>query len=341
MNEERPGFFDPDAPVWELRRPEDRIVAKVAFPDGPDGDFDYAVPERLRDRVAPGVRVLVPLGARNRPVVAYCLELKPLDPLDPRLAPSKPRAKRPAPRPALFQLDARDELEPTPRLKEIADVVDKSPLLSPSALELGKWMARRWLCPLGVALDGMIPSGVRDAIGTRETTVCTLAKNAEQILGTVDARKGKTRFELLTPKQQFVLTELRRAEEPPTTSELARLAKCSTAPILALKSLGVIATTRVARTSRFYEELAQTRNEEPPVAPHELNADQRRALDAVLAAIREQRFETFLLHGATGSGKTEVYIDAIEEVVSYGKQAIVLVPEISLTPQTVRRFRAR
>ncbi len=61
----------------------------------------------------------------------------------------------------------------------------------------------------------------------------------------------------------------------------------------------------------------------------------------MLAALRGQRHRTLLIHGVTGSGKTEVYIQAIEEVVRYGRQAIVLVPEISLTPQTVERFRRR
>lgn len=72
-----------------------------------------------------------------------------------------------------------------------------------------------------------------------------------------------------------------------------------------------------------------------------LNEHQRVAVDVIAAAVRAAEYKTFLLHGVTGSGKTEVYIKAIEEVVAAGKQAIVLVPEISLTPQTVRRFASR
>ncbi|MEX0866139.1 MAG: primosomal protein N' [Pirellulales bacterium] len=73
----------------------------------------------------------------------------------------------------------------------------------------------------------------------------------------------------------------------------------------------------------------------------QLNTRQRQALDAILASLRASRYRQLLLHGVTGSGKTEVYMQAIQEVVSYGRQAIVLVPEISLTPQTKSRFRAR
>ena len=72
-----------------------------------------------------------------------------------------------------------------------------------------------------------------------------------------------------------------------------------------------------------------------------LSADQQRAVDWVIQALESGQHETVLLHGVTGSGKTEVYIRAIEEVMRYGRQAIVLVPEISLTPQTERRFRSR
>ena len=75
--------------------------------------------------------------------------------------------------------------------------------------------------------------------------------------------------------------------------------------------------------------------------PFELNDDQRAALAAIQDPLRAPRHETILIHGVTGSGKTEVYIQAIQEVVSYGRQAIMLVPEISLTPQTEERFRAR
>ena len=73
----------------------------------------------------------------------------------------------------------------------------------------------------------------------------------------------------------------------------------------------------------------------------EMHADQKAALSAIIHALDEPRHETILLHGVTGSGKTEVYIQAIQHVVSFGRQAIVLVPEISLTPQTKERFRAR
>ncbi len=352
-NEKQTGFFDPDLPVWENYDPNaETLVATVVFPDGPDGEFDYKTPERLREQIAVGMRVLAPLGARNRAVIAYCVALnkRPLDKPQPH---AKVVTKKDASGPTLFQLDEpqdADESQETVvdpntrksfRIKEIIKLVDRAPLLSPKALEMARWLSKRYLCPLGQTLDGVIPACVRDEIGARTTSVCTLVNDLDKRLTRRVNEKGETLYDQLTPKQRYCLDELRRAAEPPTTNELARMAKCSNAPILALKNLGLVVMKRARRTSKFYDELANARKSTERAVPHELNTDQRNALDAILDAIRNVRSDVFLLHGATGSGKTEVYIDAIEEVVSYGKQAIVLVPEISLTPQTVQRFRAR
>lgn len=358
MTDARPGFFDPTFPAWESYDPKREIsVAKTAFVDGPDGVFDYIIPDRLAEKVVPGVRVLVPLGAKNRSVTAYCLEVVRQD--APELEPLPPKSKSSAipatsSAPLLFPEladatpSAREESraivrdgKKTYRLKEVVDVVDPKPLVSPKGLELARWLAKRYLAPIGATLDCVIPAGVRDAIGSRLTNVYELAPDIDKRLARIDSEKQKSAYDLLTPKQRFVVDELRKLDEPPTLSELARIAKCSNAPITALKNLGFLKQKRVRRVSDFYAELLESQKSEQASKPHILNDEQQEALDKILDAIRQERSTTFLLHGATGSGKTEVYIRAIEEVVPYGKQAIALVPEISLTPQTVQRFRAR
>ncbi|MGI6402011.1 MAG: replication restart helicase PriA [Thermoguttaceae bacterium] len=363
MADQTSTFFNPENPVWELYDPKREIfVARVAFVDGLDGVFDYQIPDRLRDRVLPGVRVQVPLGRSNRLVLAYCVKVERRDAasfVQSKPAPkSKESPKRNLPKtPTFFALNAPDsdastspEPEDAPqiiaadsgktfKLKAVQSVVDPKPLLSPKILKLGLELARRSLSPIGATLDGIIPAGVRGEIGSEMVSVCELAPDAAERLKELQTKRGKR--EALTPKQLFVLDELRKAVDPPTMYELARMAKCSTSPITTLRKYGLIRMKRIKRSSRFYDELASAEKKSSPATFHELNADQQRALDSILGALREGRSETFVLHGVTGSGKTEVYIDAIKEVVSYGKQAIVLVPEISLTPQTVQRFRAQ
>ncbi len=355
MSSELPGFFDPTYPGWESYDPRAEIgVAKVAFVDGPDGLFDYKIPERLRDRVVPGVRVLVPLGIKNRSVTAYCVDVETRveekDAPEPVKTSPKPKPKK-NDAPLLFAELETPEPEPEPvpvapkkkvfKLKEVGNVVDAKPLIDKKGIELALWIAKRYLAPIGPTLDCAIPAGVRDAIGSRLTTVYELAPDLDKLLKRIDAAKQKSAYDLLTPKQRFVLEEMKKLDEPPTLSELTRVAKCSNAPITALKNMGMLKIRRVRRVSDFYTELVEAQRAEAPTKPHVLNDEQQAALDAIFDALNKKEAPTFLLHGATGSGKTEVYIRAIEEVVSYGKQAIVLVPEISLTPQTVQRFRAR
>jgi len=211
-------------------------------------------------------------------------------------------------------------------LKPVSELIDRCSLLSPAMLRLTHWIGEHYLCPWGQVLETVLPAGVRWQAGTRMATLLTLDASGAARLAAGD----------MPEKHREILRVLAAAKEPLTVQELARDACCTPAPIATLRRKGLIC----AKTSR----VSSLRQAEAPLPPDQnlvLNADQQRALDAVLAALRSQQHRTFLVHGVTGSGKTEVYIQAIQEVVRYGRQAIVLVPEISLTPQTVERFRRR
>lgn len=214
----------------------------------------------------------------------------------------------------------------TRRLKEISRLVDGRQLFSPAMLRLTEWMAEHYLCSWGQVLETVVPAGVRLDAGTRGTQFFSVNRAA---LAKVERSK-------LPPKQALVIEHLAAAPAPMTAPELAAACRCTMAPISTLRKKGLIDVRTERVRTRHTEEAAAERD-----TGHELNLDQQQALDSILAALRGRRYETLLLHGVTGSGKTEVYIRAIEEVVSYGRQAIVLVPEISLTPQTRQRFRAR
>jgi primosomal protein N' (replication factor Y) len=214
----------------------------------------------------------------------------------------------------------------TQGLKTVHSLLDDRPLLSAHTLALTRWIADRYLCAWGQVLETAVPAGVKNRAGTRE--VLMLRINAEVWA----AHKGIK----LPPKQAAALQVLELAAQPLPLERVAREAKCGTAPITAL---------RRKRFLTAFSERSEPQDTDAVPAPQEsnliLNPDQQHALDRILVSLRQQAHTTFLLHGVTGSGKTEVYIRAIQEVVSYGRQAIVLVPEISLTPQTIRRFRSR
>lgn len=214
----------------------------------------------------------------------------------------------------------------TGRLKELHEVIDEQCLLSATMLRLSRWIADKYLCTWTQALDTMLPAAVRHQAGTRRMTMLSVPAD-------VAARLESLR---LPPKQLHVLHYLVAAGEPVTQVAVMEAVPCTPAPITALRQKGLV-TAGTARVRQEDYARPQTQREEN----HELNEDQEQALGAIMSALEARQQRTIVLHGITGSGKTEVYIRAIQEVVSYGRQAIVLVPEISLTPQTEQRFRAR
>lgn len=293
-SEHQQDLFGDTAP-WEDDDVELRTVATIVFPTGPDKEFDYLVPDELLGKLQAGCRVKVPLGRGDRPVIGYCVRLE-----------TKPLGTR--------------------KLKAILAPVDAVPLLRPSLLRLTRWMSDYYLCDWGQVLESVVPAGVRDAAGTRLTTMLSLADEWRGKLGTLK----------LPTKQTLVLEVLEAAREPLTLQQLTVAARCTQAPITTLRRKGLIRAQAVRlRTVDVQDPIVE---QEPD---HLLNEDQAAALKTILGALRSSQHETILLHGVTGSGKTEVYIRAIQEVVSYGRQAIVLVPEISLTPQLRDRFRSR
>jgi primosomal protein N' (replication factor Y) len=214
----------------------------------------------------------------------------------------------------------------TRKLKAIQAVVDDKTLLSPPMLRLTRWLADYYLCPWATVLETVLPAGVRTSAGTKLTTFLSIDPEAI----------GRTGQEKLPPKQAAALEALSEAKSPMTAAELAREAKCGQGPIAALRRKGFI-RSQARRVQMPQYSAAPVKREKHLV----LNADQHKALSAILEAMNAREHRAILIHGVTGSGKTEVYIQAIQEVIRFGRQAIVLVPEISLTPQTVERFRSR
>ncbi len=224
-------------------------------------------------------------------------------------------------------------LENTPhrgRLKEVLKVVGSRPMFSPAMLKLAQWIGDYYATPARQVLRAMLPEPVRNRPETFVTdSHLALARPCE----------GED-FEKLTrraPMQARLLEMLRARGGEAVLSDLRRELPRATALLKPLLAAGWITRgeVRVERDPFQDEEFL-------PSAPLTLTPEQATALEAVQNALKQpQEARPLLLHGVTGSGKTEVYLQAIAGVLAAGKTALVLVPEISLTPQTIERFKAR
>ncbi len=215
---------------------------------------------------------------------------------------------------------------PSRRLKPVLEVLDSSPLLSEQMLQLTEWIATRYLCGWGQVLESVIPAGVKRRAGTRMVLGFLLTSTARN-----EHARGR-----LPQGQQAVIDILQDVTSPMSAPEICERAGCGPGSINGLRKKNLLEAVRIR--SELKGEVPDDQPSEPDL---QINPQQQSCLKTILSAIESQEHRTILLHGVTGSGKTEVYIQAIRQVVKFGRQAIVLVPEISLTPQTIRRFRSR
>lgn len=212
------------------------------------------------------------------------------------------------------------------RLKPILEVLGPSSFLPAILMELAQWIAQYYCAPLTVALMSVLPQAVRRADATFKQRLWVEPLTAALPEEAAAALKK-------APKQLAAWEHLQK-NGPGWLAELGEV--CSPAIWRGLAERNLVSIE------------ARTQDRDPflhiPVAeslPHEMNAEQKAALAVIREEIAAKKPRVVLLHGVTGSGKTEIYLQAIAQVISTGKSALVLVPEIALTPQTVERFRAR
>ena len=209
-------------------------------------------------------------------------------------------------------------------LKPVAEVIDASPQLDASLMALGQWISDYYLTPLGGTLAAMVPSAVgRHAAPTE--TVAYLACERRDWPARLGGRQKRVLDELLEARKQNV--------EPLTLEALMHHSGASRDTIKRLAGRNMI---RLDTRPVTLPELSETAGKDP----FPLNDDQI----GVLAALEGKLaggFSCTLLHGVTGSGKTEIYVRAIRGAAAAGKQAILLVPEIALVTQTLQRLLAR
>jgi len=281
--------------------PTPSTLVRVAVPVPVDRLFTYRVPDHLRNEISPGRRLRVPFGRRS--LVGTCID-----------SPSEADC-------------------PTDQLKEIHGAADASAVVPADLLELTRWIARYYRCSWGEVLEAVLPAPVRHERAPRTPSVAELAIPVD------DARAHAAEMPDRQAKQARILLAL--ANGPMTPRDLLGLVRASGSPLKTLRKKSWV-RLRDAKPGEIADGPDIDEDVERAIAtPPEPTDEQQAALDTILEATLAGRFETFLLHGVTGSGKTEVYLRALAACVESGRQAIVLVPEIALTSQTVRRFRAR
>jgi primosomal protein N' (replication factor Y) len=326
--------------------------------------FHYRIPEKMRNSLHIGMRVLVPF--KGRKVTGFAIDL----------------------------LD-RPPKEVEEKLREVEDILDEAPLIDPKMLSFYRWIADYYIYPLGEVIKTGLPPGLHlkselilslTPIGRESLARRNLEPVQEKVFGEIEnfgkvalkkilkkfsgevtksqlffwRKRGLLNIDLgfaekgVKPKIEKVIQY--RGEEPAKPlskkqmeilkwleekrevfySELSKGFKSPSRAVQSLHAKGLLSISH----REVYRDLSL----EPELKAYprpELTSDQKAVLDEILKGVHERRFSPYLIHGVTGSGKTEIYLRAIEEVLSQGREAIVLVPEISLTPQLLSRFEDR
>ncbi len=353
------------------------VYVDLAIPDTVDKLFTYAVPLELQDAVKPGIRVTAPFGKRPRvgfvvttstrpPAVSGIKMIQDVLDTEPLIseqllnltkwmseyyfAPLGDVLKA-----SLFQgathtgkrmvklvhaghESSSGELIPTPKQAAIIRELSTGGLMSEAYLrkKIG-----------GTGLNKSFRELAQKGYISIEETNRTLypKQKYESVVVLDDDARNRLQHWIETPRQSAGLRQravVQKLMETPTdrsTVTVSDLLKESHASLTTLRSLEkklviTIARNAVTRTTP-YELYASSLGTTNII----LNQHQRYAVDQILSGIQKNSFHVFLLHGVTGSGKTQIYIESIRDIIARGKTAIVLVPEISLTPQIVRRFK--
>ncbi len=215
-------------------------------------------------------------------------------------------------------------------IRLIEAVVGDTPVLSEELLELGNWMSTYYCCPIETVMRSLLPQVIRRAeIGWKKQLFVQPARKIDN--------EEIEQLRRRAPRQAELLEAISQLDAPISAAQLLRKMSLDNQTLRALVKRGFaeLREQAVVRDPHGDEQFIATSN-------LELNEEQVLALKQITEALDSPgSARPILLHGVTGSGKTEIYLQAIPATLARGRSAIVLVPEISLTPQTVERFKGR
>jgi primosomal protein N' (replication factor Y) (superfamily II helicase) len=272
--------------------------AEVAVPLHVFQTFTYRLTPEQTAQAEVGARLVVPLG-RNL-VTAYVVAL-----LD----------------------EPPDNLTGT-EIKEAHTLVDAAPVCSPEILELARWVADYYACPLGEVIKAALPPGMTPK-GVGASFIKPKVRRFVRLLGS-DEQK-------LTDAQRRVVSTLEKTDGPMPLQSLIQTAAVSASTVSSLEKKG--------RVEIYLDEIRRDPFREPSEfrtnGTHTLTTAQTSVLKQIEQQMNCGAYAAFLLHGVTGSGKTEIYMRAMQQALDLGRSAMMLVPEIALTPVFSRQLRAR
>ena len=225
-------------------------------------------------------------------------------------------------------LDIVQQAQTNFSLRPLHSLIDPEPLITPNLMKLGKWLADYYGSPMEQVMRALLPESVRqDAHSEKTQKVAILEKfpEAEEL----------EKLAKRAPKQHVILTLLKASSGQLSIKDLGGGSIAASIKSLEKKGFISLKHQAVRRDPDAEQEFLETK-------PLKLNDEQELALAEVLKPASEGEVKKpILLHGVTGSGKTEVYLQAVQSHLDAGKTALILIPEISLTPQTVQRFKSR
>ncbi|MEP7014984.1 MAG: primosomal protein N', partial [Verrucomicrobiota bacterium] len=264
-------------------------------------ELDYSVPESLAERVAIGSRVRVPFRDKS----------------------------------GLATVVATLERSEATGIRAIEAIVGEAPVLSEQLLELARWIGAYYCCPIEAVMRSLLPQVIRRAEVSWKKQL--FVQPGRKIESEPDWQRELAKLQKRAPRQAELLEAIARLETPVRAADLLRKTSLDNQTLRALvkRGLAELREESVARDPHGDEQFMPTSN-------LILNSEQALALEEIGQALdAPESARPILLHGVTGSGKTEIYLQAIRATLERGRTAIVLVPEISLTPQTVERFKGR
>ena len=268
--------------------------------------FDYRIPENLEGLIFVGSKILVPFGKGGKLEEAFVVALK-------------------------------EKTNYPKKIKEIAKLEEQ---LKDEQIALAKWMAKRYFCNVSDCIKLMLTPGSRTKnkekrIQDKTINTIYLSKDIEEI--ELDIETGKIKSD----KQKKIINFV-KDNQGVTISEIEMLTDCSRAIVNTLIKNGYleIVEQKIERNPLNFKD-TETIKKKEKTEKLPLTEEQEIAYQKVEQKIEQKQYQSFLLYGVTGSGKTEIYLQLIQKALQQEKAAILLVPEISLTPQMLDRFIAR